>query len=221
MNNIRDIEKELIQKINQFENSNIVVDRNLLLEVARALNIHYKDGSIKFQDKYMQVNSGKNINPKIINIDNIFGKDFIDRKTMSKRSRDLSLQIYTRNKNGSSIFINVDTETKFSIGRSGINDTFSTHKNRDITKFNTANKLHILGEQGIYFITTQTPNDVNNIKYHHFLTPVKIYDNDKNAIIHSVIREFPKDKTRNNGFYYHRIDYFNDKKRSLSGCPNQ
>lgn len=204
--------------VEYFENAKGTVSRDVLLEVAKDLNIKFKDGSNVFRDEFMSKRAGNNLSPKILNINQVFKGNNL--KELSNLARESATNIYVNNnEKGYSTFENIDTKTIFNIGRSGINDTFSTHKNRDIVKLNTANILDKIGEEGIYFITTSTPNDTNNIKYHHFLTPVKSYTGTGNAFAHSVIREFSNDRTVNNGFYYHRIEYLDNKKGASQGAP--
>ena len=205
--------------VDKYENAKNTIDRKTLLEVAQQLQIHFKEGSNVFQDDYMASRAGQNENPEIINVDNLFENLNLNKKDLIGKAIDISSNLYLKNSKGYSVFKNIDTDTDFSIRKSGINDTFSSHKVRDITKLSTANKLQQIGEQGIYFVTTQTPGDKNNIKYHHFLTPVKAYNSQGNAFIHSVIREFTNDKTQKNSFYYHQFEYLDNKKGASQGAP--
>jgi hypothetical protein len=217
---INEYSQELKKKINIFEDAQESIDREILLDVVKTIDIHYKDGSRVYLDENMQKKSGKNLEPKIININNLFDDMNISKKELIIKAREISLNKYVNsNEVGYSTFKNIDTGTNFNIGRSGINDTFSSHKNRDVRKFNTANILENIGEEGIYLVTTSTPDDTNNIKYHHFITIVKLFDLDGNAFAHSVIREFTNDKTSNNSFYYHRLEYLDGKKGGSQGIP--
>lgn len=207
--------------INQIIKANNCFDRKLLIEVVKMLNIHYKTGAILFVDERMKKMSGQNVQPKIINIDYLFCNKRLSKKDFVLTAIEYSLNMYVTDKQcGYSLFKNIDTGMIFSIGKSGINDTFSSHKNRDLLKYNTANVLDKIVQEGVYFITTSTPDDVNNIKYHHFFTLARIFNNNENVLIHSVIREFPNDKTKENSFYYHRIEYlYNSKKEAAQGAP--
>ena len=103
----------------------------------------------------------------------------------------------------------------YEIWKSGIKKTFS--KNVPLNKTSTATLLKEIGEEGIYYLTTMTKNETN-VLYHHFLTPVKVYNIDGTIIIRSVIKEYVDRNDLNNKFYYHQFEYVNydNKNREIS-----
>jgi hypothetical protein len=207
-----------LQKIvNKFENAKESIDRETLLEVAKTLNIKHKNGAIVEQDKIMFRKSGNNLNPKIVNIDNLFDNK-INLKELTRKAEKIAIEIYANNDNGYTFVNNIDTKTKYELGRKGINKTFS--KNVPFSKLSTTNKLLEIGEQGIYFETSYNPNDTQSIKYHHFLTPVKSVTDNGNAFIRSVVKEYTKNNKMNNKFYYHQFEYLNNNNIAKKGTTD-
>lgn len=188
--------------INKFDKARYFIDRETILEIAKLLEIKHKENAIVEKDNIMLKKAGNNIN--VNNLFNIYNN--ITENT--KEAKMLSIKIYVKNINGYTIINNIDTNINYELGRKGINKTFS--KNVPFKKLLTANKLLEIGEQAIYYETSYDPNDKQGIKYHHFLTPVKL--NNKNAIIRSVIKEYTKDKNMKNKFYYHQFEYIEKKK---------
>lgn len=193
--------------INKFDKARYFIDRETILEIAKLLEIKHKENAIVEKDNIMLKKAGNNKKPKIINVNNLFNI-YNNITENTKEAKMLSIKIYVKNINGYTIINNIDTNINYELGRKGINKTFS--KNVPFKKLLTANKLLEIGEQAIYYETSYDPNDKQGIKYHHFLTPVKL--NNKNAIIRSVIKEYTKDKNMKNKFYYHQFEYIEKKK---------
>lgn len=194
--------------IKRYESAKGTVSREILLEVAKDLNIVHKKNTIVEQDLNMIKKAGHNQNPKIINVSNSIKKNSM--KKLTTNAINLSTNMYVNNKNRYTLIHNIDTEMDFEIRKLGIKKTFS--KNVPIDKIPTANKLHDIGEQGIYLITSYDKNDKTGIKYHHFLTPVKLINTGRNVFVRIVIKEYTKDVNMNNKFYYHQLQYLDIKK---------
>ena len=65
--------------------------------------------------------------------------------------------------------------------------------------------------EGIYFNTSYTKDDKTGIIFHHFLTPVKLSNKSENAFVRIVIKEYTKNQSMINKFYYHQFEYLNYK----------
>lgn len=98
-----------------------------------------------------------------------------------------------------------DTGTIAEINKSGIEKTFSGNVTPE--KIQSTNNLQNIIQEGIYNYTTQDDKDINKTLYHHFFTPVNY--NGKNGLVRVVIKEFPKDASINDKYYYHQIEYIN------------
>ena len=194
--------------INNFENAKGSIDRNTLLKVADTLEIYHKAGTKVITDETMLKRAGHNINPKIIDV-SIFNKTG-KLSQLTREINNLSRELYTNNKNGYTLVDNIDTNIDFELGKLGIDKTFS--KNVPFEKLPTFNKLKEIGEQGLYYKTTYNSNKNDGILYHHFLTPVKAINNEGNAFIRTVIKEYTKDNNMNKKFYYHQMEYLDNKK---------
>ena len=199
------ISKEVI---NKYENAKNTIDRKTLLEAANTLDIHYKDGATVIIDENMSKKAGNNKNPQIIDV-SIFNRTG-KISELTREINNISKDIYTKNKNGYTFVLNVDTNTNFELGNLGIDKTFS--KKVPFEKLPTFNKLKEIGEQGIYYRTSYDANKKDGILYHHFLTPVKAINTEGNAFIRTVIKEYTKDSNMNNKFYYHQIEYLDNQK---------
>lgn len=204
------IEKRSCNLLYKYKYAKGFVKREILLNAADELDIHYKENAIVSIDENMYKMSGNNNNPKIIDI-SIFNKTN-DISKLTRVLNNLSKELYTNNKKGYTYIKNIDTNMYFELGSLGINKTFS--KNVPIDKLPTYNKLKEIGEQGIYYRTSYNLNDKNGIKYHHFLTPVKAINSNENAFVRMVIKEYTNRSDLNNKFYYHQIEYLNNKKEA-------
>ena len=188
--------------IKKFKNASKVIDKQTLFVVAEYLDVHYKEGATFYKDNKMVHDENK---CNIVNITKIFR--FNSNKTLDNLIKDVkkeSKSLYTF-ENGFTLVKNIDTNICFEIGNMGIDKTFS--KKVPIEKIFTYYKLKEILENGIYFITTYSIDDPNDIKFHHFLSVIN-FDN-KNQIVRFVVKEYGKNSNLNNKFYYHQFEYLN------------
>lgn len=197
-----------------FENAVGTIDREILLEAAKDLNIKFSHDVEFVYNTQMEQNAGKNKHPKIVNVYKLFEEDELFASI--KNAKSLSLTLFTNNSTGHIEINNKDTNIKYELGKSGIKKTFS--KNVPFEKTNTANILKEIGEEGIYFFTTKNIGD-NEVLYHHFLTPVKLYNSVCISFIRIVIKEYINYTRIDNKFYYHQFEYLESKKGIVSTCP--
>ena len=205
-NNINNIisPKELSKSIERFKNAKGNIDRQDVLNIANSLNIKLKTGAILIKDTNMSRKAGHNLNPNIINITKIF--ENVNNKN-AKEFRKNAIE-EAMNKFRDSIVIIKDTKTEAEINRTGIEKTFSGKVTEE--KIQTADNIKDIIEQGIYVFTSHNPNENNEILYHHFFTPVNYKEN--NGLVRIVIKEFTKDTTQNDKYYYHQLEYISNKK---------
>lgn len=111
------------EMVKTFENAKGSIDREILLEVAKDLNLTFSHNVEIIYNSNMQKKSGNNSNPKIINISILFEKGNIFANI--KKAKYLSLSIYTNNIKGYTTVNNKDTIAKYELGKSGIKKTFS------------------------------------------------------------------------------------------------
>ena len=197
------LKKELI---NKYKKTKDKIERDILVEIVKLLDIHYKKGASIFEDLNILCISGNNKYPKIIPIttyDNIK-----EMKLLIKEINNIGRNLYSNNINRYTLIKNIDTNIEIELGNLGISKTFS--KNVPFEKLSTVYKLDKIIEQGIYFKTSFNINSKDGIKYHHFFTPIRIIAKGENSFIRIVIKEYTKDKTKNKKFYYHQIEYIND-----------
>lgn len=178
------------------------ISRDVIKNIANSLDIKVKNGAQKIQNTNMESLSGKNKNPKIISIDNIFeGVDSKNVKSFRGKAISKALELFRDKK------VNIkDTGTIAEINKHGIEKTYSGNITPE--KIQTTNNIENIIEEGIYLYTTQSEEDINKILYHHFFTPVNY--NDKNGLIRVVIKEFTKDSSINDKYYYHQIEFISD-----------
>ncbi|MDD5979628.1 MAG: hypothetical protein PUC23_00765 [bacterium] len=205
INNVNNVSQETIDK---YENAKETIDRKTLLEVADTLEIYFKKGAIVTIDENMSKRAGNNKTPKIIDVSS-FDKTG-NLEILTREVNDLAKEMYSNNQNRYTLVENIDTNTNFELGNLGIDKTFS--KNVPFEKLPTYNKLKEIGEQGLYYKTSYDANKKDGIKYHHFLTPVKAINTEGNAFIRTVVKEYTKDIGQNNKFYYHQIEYLDNRK---------
>lgn len=205
---------ELNQAIETFEQSKGSVDRNVVLTIADNLNIKIKDGSQKITDTEMSKKAGHNQTPIIVNVTELF-KDVTSKN--AKNFRNDAINEAMNRFRDKEVTIK-DTRTIAEINKSGIEKTFSGSVTE--SKIQTADNLDNIIEEGIYSYSTHNPNNEDGIIYHHFFAPVE-YKGD-NGLIRVVIKEYTKNKTANDKFYYHQLEYINNKKiEGLGTLPRQ
>lgn len=187
-----------------FKNAKDNVDRNVVLTIVNSLDIKIKEGAEKINDTNMEKQAGKNINPEIITITELF-KNITDENAKTFREKAVNEAL---NRYRDSIAKIKDTNTVAEINKRGIEKTFSGSVTE--SKIQTADNILDIVEDGIYGFTTYNPNSKSGILYHHFFTPVKYKNN--NGLIRVVIREYTKDNTLNDKFYYHQLEFIDNKK---------
>ena len=202
-NNIANIDSN-VKAIQEFKNAKNTVPRETIVSIANNLNIEIKKGAKKILNTEMSKRAGKNKEPKIIHISNLF-ENLTDSKAKSFRKEAINVAMKLFRDTEVTIR---DTNTIAEINKKGITKTFSNNVTN--TKIQTANDLPNIIEQGIYGYSTQDLTDANKILYHHFFTPVRF--NKNNGIIRVVIKEFTQDKTQKDKFYYHQLEYISNKK---------
>ena len=205
---------ELNQAIETFRQAKESVDRNVVLTIANSLNIKIKDGARKITDTEMSKKAGHNKKVKIVNITELFenvtnsnAKNYRSEAINEAMNRFRDKQVTIK-----------DTKTIAEINKSGIEKTFSGSVTE--SKVQTADNLDNIIEEGLYAYSTQNLDSKDGIIYHDFFAPVQYQNN--NGIIRIVIKEYTQNKTANNKFYYHQLEYINDKKiEGLGTLPRQ
>lgn len=191
--------ENIIKSIENFEKAKKTVNRKDVLNIANLLNIKIKKGAHKIVDVRMQRKSGHNLEPKIVDITKLFENVTNNNvKKFRKQAMEKALELY-RNE----IVDIKDTESKAEINKSGIKETYSSGLTKE--KIQSSDNIKEIIEEGIYGYTTQDDSDINQILYHHYFSPVSYEQT--NGLIRVVIKEFPLDKTSNDKFYYHQIEY--------------
>lgn len=206
--------EELSSSIERFKNAKGNIDRQDVLNIANSLNIKLKSGAKIVNNTEMSKKAGNNIKPNIVNITDIF-KNINDKnaKDFRNEAENMALELF-RDKEVTIIDTNSITE----INKSGIDKTFSGSVTEN--KIQTADNIKEIIEQGIYDFTSYNPNDKNNILYHHFFTPVNYKR--QNGLVRVVIKEFTKDSTVKDKFYYHQLEYIdNNKIKDISSALPQ
>lgn len=204
MDNIKENTADIIKSIEKFKKAKKNIDRQDVLNIANSLNIKLKQGAILINDTNMSKKAGHNLKPSIIEITKIF--ENVNNKNAKEFRNDAIEEAMSKFRDA--MVIIKDTKTKTEINKSGIEKTFSGNVTKE--KIQTADNIKDIIEQGIYGFTTYNPNDSNEILYHHFFTPVSY--NKNNGLIRIVIKEFKKDKTQNDKYYYHQLEYISNKK---------
>lgn len=194
--------EELSKSIERFKNAKGSIDRQDIINIANSLNIKVKRGAHKIIDVRMQRKSGHNLKPQIVDITKLFENVTNNNvKKFRKQAMDKALELYRDE------VANIkDTESLAEINRSGIKETYSTGLTKE--KIQSSDNIKEIIEEGIYDYTTQDDSDINKILYHHYFSPVN-YEG-TNGLVRVVIKEFPLDKTSNDKFYYHQIEYISE-----------
>lgn len=192
------------------QNNNEAVSRDVLKNLTDALDIDVKNGTQKISGTNMEKMSGRNLNPRVVNIDEIFsGVTDKNARSFRKRAFDLATSLF----NNKQVTVE-DTGTSTQINKKGLRKTFSD--NIPPSKVQSANKIGQIVEQGIYGYTTTNPNSTDGILYHHFFTPVN-YDGE-NGIVRTVIKEYTNEPSVINKYYYHQMELLDDTKNG--GTPS-
>ncbi len=147
----------------------------------------------------MSKKAGNNKTPNIIIITRIF--DNID-KNNAKKFRKEAIEEALSKYRDTSVTIK-DTNSLAEINKKGIEKTFSGKVTEE--KIQTADNIKEIIEEGIYGYTTQDKSDKDGILFHHFFAPVKY--NNSNSLARIVIKEYTKNKTMNDKYYYHQLEY--------------
>lgn len=195
---------ELKRSIENFKKANKNVRRQDVLNVANSLNIKLKPGAVLINDTNMSRKAGHNPNPSIINITKIF--ENVNNKNAKEFREDAIEEAMSKFRDA--IVTIEDTKTEAEINRKGIEKTFSGNVTEE--KIQTADNIKDIIEQGIYGFTSHNPNDNTGILYHHFFAPVNYKDN--NGLVRIVIKEYTQNKTMNDKFYYHQLEYIDNNK---------
>lgn len=191
--------EEIIKSIENFKKAKKVANREDVINISNSLDIKIKEGAHKIVDVRMQRKSGHNLEPKIVDITKLFENVTNNNvKKFRKQAMEKALELY-RNE----IVDIKDTESKAEINKSGIKETYSSGLTKE--KIQSSDNIKEIIEEGIYGYTTQDVSDINQILYHHYFSPVSYEQT--NGLIRVVIKEFPLDKTSNDKFYYHQIEY--------------
>ena len=195
---------KLNQALDTFRNARGNVSRDVVLTIADNLNIKIKDGSQRITDTEMSKRAGHNKKPKIVEITELF-KDVTNNNAKTYRNEAINEAM---NRFRDKEITIKDTKTIAEINKSGIEKTFSGSVTE--SKIQTADNLDNIIEEGIYDYSTQNTNSKDGIIYHHFFAPVEYKGN--NGLIRVVIKEYTQNKTANDKFYYHQLEYINNKK---------
>lgn len=196
--------EDVIRSINNFKKAKRNIDRYDILNIANSLDIKLKPGAKLVNDTEMSKKAGNNIKPSIVNITDIF-KNITDKTAKSFRSEaeNIALELFR------DIEVTIiDTNSITEINKSGIDKTFSGTVTE--SKIQTADNIKEIIEQGIYAFTSYNPTDKNKVLYHHFFAPVNYKG--KNGLVRVVIKEFTKDSTVKDKFYYHQLEYIDNNK---------
>ena len=192
--------------LKKFNSNYNVIDRDILIEVLKDLNITHKDDIYYIKDNKMIRSSGHNKIVKIIDISDILTKGRLNK--LIDDARLLSYYHYVLNPNGVTFVKNKDTGVILEIGKYGLDKSF--RGNVIYEKLATCNKLSILLAESIYFGSTFRKGK-KDIICHNFIVPVIVLGNRK-AFVRMVVKEYKKDPKYNIKFYYHEINYLNNKK---------
>lgn len=190
-------------KLRQFDNAKTKIDRKLVLDIAKTLNIYFKPNALIELDKEMLNKAGKNSSLKIIKI-NKFIDTYSDLNFLRRKILEFS-----KNKLNKKVCIIKDANILVQFNSEGIKKTFSGRTVEN--KLQSAYKLEQIVEESIYFCSSYNPNDASGIKYHHFLAVAKVYNEESNVFVRIVIKEYTKDRNVLNKFYYHQFEYINIK----------
>lgn len=196
--------EDVIRSINNFKKAKRNIDRYDILNIANSLDIKLKPGAKLVNDTEMSKKAGNNIKPSIVNITDIF-KNITDKTAKSFRSEaeNIALELFR------DIEVTIiDTNSITEINKSGIDKTFSGTVTE--SKIQTADNIKEIIEQGVYAFTSYNPTDKNKVLYHHFFAPVNYKG--KNGLVRVVIKEFTKDSTVKDKFYYHQLEYIDNNK---------
>jgi len=211
MQNVKD-NTNIIKSIENFKNAKNNVDRQTVIDIANNLEIKQKTGANVITNTEISKKAEKNKNPEIVTITETF-EELTSKniKEYRKNAKNIALKLFR------DVVVKIyDTKTMAEINKSGIDKTFSGAVTK--SKIQTADNLKDIIQQGIYGYTTYNKNDMNKIMYHHFFTPVN-YENN-NGLVRVVIKEFTKDKTMRDRFYYHQLEFISNKKiKGLDTLP--
>lgn len=187
------------KSIENFSNAETEINRQDVLNIANSLDIKLKNNATKTQDTKMAKKAGKNKIPNIVEITDIF-KNLNNKnaKDFRNEAEKIAMDLY-RDKT----VVIIDTGSITEINKSGIDKTYSGKITE--SKLQTADNLEQIIEQGIYGYSTLNKDDKTGIIYHHFFTPVNYKG--ENGLIRVVIKEYSQNKTMNDKFYYHQLEY--------------
>ena len=193
-NNTSEVEqnKDINQSIKRYKDAKNNVDRQDVFNVSHNLNVYHRGTT--FVDSRLQQKSGKNKNPKFINIDEFF-KNYIDKEDLRKQAYNYALTNYKNE----TVLIK-DIGTIIDVSQTGLKKTFN--KNQDNMKMQTVNNLLDIIEEGIYLNSSKSTRN-SNLIYHYFYTPIII--NGENQIALVTIREDTSNPNDRDKFYYHDL----------------
>ena len=198
------ITSETLRKsIDNLRNATTNIDRQDVVNIANGLNIPLKNGAVKVENTDISKKAGKNKKPNLVNITKIFeGVTDSNAANFRQNAIDTAMDLFR-----DTLVPIKDTYTIAEINKNAIAKTFSGSVTEN--KVQTADNIREIIEEGIYIYSTQDTSDENAILYHHFFTPVN-YNNEK-GLIRVVIKEYTKNKTMNDKYYYHQLEYIDNK----------
>jgi len=201
MNNINNSKEDVLKSIENFEKATETISRQDIINIAKALKVYHKGST--YINKEMADLAGKNISPKIVNIDKYF-KMFTDNEDLRKQAYDYALA-ELKNKE-----VNIkDINKVIDMAQKGLKKTFN--KNQDNVKMQSANNLIDIVQEGIYL---NSSNKDSNIIYHYFFAPV-LTTRGKEISMITIMEDLSND-TQNNKFYYHDLRQFTNLKKNLA-----
>ena len=205
---INNIPNNVLKKsIEEFKNAKSTVKRENIINIANALNVYHKNNQT-FIDKNMAALAGKNLEPKIVKINNTF--EYQNKKELRFLVGDYAL----RNLKNKVVTIK-DIQKNVDLSQKGLKKTSSIKQSE--TTLNSITKLPSIIEEGVY-LNSSIDIDDNNIVYHYFYSPVQTVNGNELSMI--TIKEIVTDKNVNNKFYYHDILEINNEEL-LHAIPQQ
>lgn len=202
--NVKNSKGKIEDAIIQFEKAKGNVNRQIIINIINNLNIKLKNNAIKTNSTEMAKRAGKNKFPNIVAITEFFN-NLTNQNARDFRNDAIikALDLFRDEE-----VIIKDTNSVSEINKSGIEKTYSGNVTEE--KIQTVDNLKEIIEEGIYGFSSYNPTDKNAILYHHFFAPI-VYKG-KNGLIRVVIKEFTKDNTLKDKFYYHQLEYISNKK---------
>ncbi len=205
---INNIPNNVLKKsIEEFKNAKSTVKRENIINIANALNVYHKNNQT-FIDKNMADLAGKNLEPKIVKINNTF--EYQNKKELRFLVGDYAL----RNLKNKVVTIK-DIQKNVDLSQKGLKKTSSIKQSE--RTLNSITKLPSIIEEGVY-LNSSIDIDDNNIVYHYFYSPVQTVNGNELSMI--TIKEIVTDKNVNNKFYYHDILEINNEEL-LHAIPQQ